>query len=186
MHAQVLQTQKHVKAKLCLVGETGVGKTSLVRRFVTDTFDDKYIPTVGTKITKKSMDVIWRGREAVLDMTVWDIMGEHGFRQLLKEAYFQGTQGLIAVCDLTRQDTLFDLTNWINLSIKQAGDVPICFIGNKLDRRQDISVEEDELSRLASIHKAPYYLASAKTGENVESAFRSLSHAVAEKYQGDE
>lgn len=185
MQAQTVQLQKHVKAKLSLVGETGVGKTSLVRRFVTDTFDDRYIPTVGTKITKKSMDVIWRGQEAVLDMTVWDIMGEHGFRQLLKEAYFHGTQGILAVCDLTRSDTLFDLTNWINLAIKQAGDVPLCFIGNKADLRKQQAVDEDDLSRLATIHNSPYYLGSAKTGDNVESAFRSLAHAVVERYSGD-
>src|SRR5256886_8679432 len=76
--------QKHLKAKVCLVGDVAVGKTSLIKRFVQDEFDDRYIATVGTKVTKKTVDVRWRGAPASLDMMVWDIMGEKGFRALLR------------------------------------------------------------------------------------------------------
>src|SRR5437660_12340143 len=93
--------QKHVKAKVCLVGDVAVGKTSLIRRFVQDEFDDRYIATVGTKVTKKSVDVTWKGAPAMLDMMVWDIMGEKGFRELLKEAYFDGAQGVDRTSDVT-------------------------------------------------------------------------------------
>src|SRR6266513_5357349 len=85
---------KHVKAKVCLVGDVAVGKTSLIRRFVQDEFDDRYIATVGTKVTKKTVDVTWKGAPAMLDMMVWDIMGEKGFRALLRDAYFEGGPGI--------------------------------------------------------------------------------------------
>jgi len=182
MQTDTLLAQKHVKAKLCLVGETGVGKTSLIRRFVTDKFDDRYIATVGTKITKKSMEVVWRDEPRTLDMTIWDIMGEKGFRTLLKEAYFHGTQGIIAVCDLTRPDTLFDLSGWVNTAVKEVGEVPFVFLGNKNDLSKEKIADEDDLAKLSAIHKSPYYLASAKTGENVDQAFKAISKSIVSVY----
>ncbi|TLZ94344.1 MAG: hypothetical protein E6K04_01825, partial [Methanobacteriota archaeon] len=91
MATPALAGLKHVKAKVCLVGDVAVGKTSLIRRFVQDEFDDRYIATVGTKVTKKTVDVTWKGAPAMLDMMVWDIMGEKGFRALLRDAYFEGS-----------------------------------------------------------------------------------------------
>src|SRR5205823_13803396 len=87
---------KHVKAKVCLVGDVAVGKTSLIRRFVQDEFDDRYIATVGTKVSKKTVDVTSKGARAMLDMIVCDIMGEKGLRALLRDAYFEGSHGVIA------------------------------------------------------------------------------------------
>src|SRR5438552_2926773 len=95
---------KHVKAKVCLVGDVAVGKTSLIRRFVQDEFDDRYIATVGTKVTKRTVDVTWKGAPAMLDMMVWDIMGEKGFRALLRSEDCRGGHGLRAVCALKRKE----------------------------------------------------------------------------------
>src|SRR5436190_1477902 len=81
---------KRMKVKVCLIGEAAVGKTSLIRRFVLDNFDDKYIQTLGTKVSKKELaspSPDGTG-ELKIDMTIWDIMGQKGFRELLKEAYF--------------------------------------------------------------------------------------------------
>jgi len=81
-----------MKAKICLVGERAVGKTSLVRRFVLDEFDDRYIRTLGTKVSKKELSVMREdlSREIQMDMTIWDIMGEKTFTDLLKEAFSLG------------------------------------------------------------------------------------------------
>ena len=82
---------KEIKTKVCLVGDNNVGKTSLIRRFVLDSFDDKYTSTIGTKVTKKEVNVKRdNGREVSLSMLVWDIMGQKGFRELLRESYFYG------------------------------------------------------------------------------------------------
>src|SRR2546422_9749201 len=101
--------EKHIKAKISLVGETAVGKTSLVKRFVLDTFDDRYVATVGTKVTKKTVPVVWRGAPARMDLMVGGLMGGKGFRALLKEAYFEGCQGVLAGCGVTPEDTLYAL-----------------------------------------------------------------------------
>ncbi len=170
--------QKHLKAKVCLVGDVAVGKTSLIKRFVQDEFEDRYIATVGTKVTKKTVDVVWRGARATLDMMVWDIMGEKGFRALLRDAYFEGSHGVIAVCDMTRKDTFYDLNNWVQMIRKQVGNVPIVFLGNKMDLAERLVVSQDELARMGSIHTAPHFFASAKTGSGVNEAFRSLAEAI--------
>src|SRR5438309_6423160 len=115
MATPALAGLKHLKAKVCLVGDVAVGKTSLIKRFAQDQFDDRYIATVGTKVTKKSLDVAWKGAPATLDMMVWDIMGEKGFRALLRDAYFEGSQGVIAVCDVTRKDTFYDRSEWVRM-----------------------------------------------------------------------
>src|SRR5437867_6419003 len=86
---------KRMKVKVCLVGEAAVGKTSLIRRFVLENFDDKYIQTLGTKVSKKELTSRSPdgSGELKIDMTIWDIMGQKGFRKLLKEAYFYGAPG---------------------------------------------------------------------------------------------
>jgi len=177
MHAPLAE-QKHVKAKVCLVGDIGVGKTSLIKRYVLDTFDDRYIATIGTKVTKKTLPVMWRHAPAALDLVIWDIMGEKGFRQLLKESYFEGTHGVLAVCDLTRRDTLADLYQWIDLVKANAGVVPFVFLGNKADLRAKVFVQEPELAAVAEEQRAPWFLTSAKTGLNVERAFAGLAEQV--------
>ena len=178
MATSTMAGQKHLKAKVCLVGDVAVGKTSLIKRFVQDQFDDRYIATVGTKVTKKSLDVVWKGAPATLDMMVWDIMGEKGFRALLRDAYFEGSQGVIAVCDLTRKDTFYDLNNWVQMIRKQVGNVPMVFLGNKMDLTERLVVSQEELARTGSIHSAPQFLASAKTGAGVAEAFRALADAI--------
>lgn len=156
-----------------------MGKTSLVKRYVLDTFDDRYVATVGTKVTKKTLDVTWRGSPARLDLLIWDIMGERGFRALLREAYFEGAQGVLAVCDLTRKDTLFDLNNWIKMIDQSEGGLPTVFLGNKADLSSQAVVKDDDLDRLGRVHASPWLRTSAKTGENVELAFQTVADAIA-------
>jgi len=169
---------KHVKAKICLVGDVAVGKTSLIKRFVTDNFDDRYVATVGTKVTKKTVDTAWKGAPAALDMMVWDIMGEKGFRSLLRDAYFEGAQGVLAVCDLTRKETFYDLNNWVTMVRKQVGNVPIVFLGNKSDLAERLVVSAEEFARMGAIHNAQHFLTSAKTGAGVDEAFFALAASI--------
>lgn len=167
-----------MKVKVCFIGDAGVGKTSLIKRFVLDVFDDRYIATIGTKVTKKIVDV--DGKVKVM-MLVWDIMGQKGFRELLREAYFFGAHGAIAVCDLTNKETLEELRYWIKALTDVAGDVPIVFAGNKVDLENDRVIKEEDLQELASKYKGKAFLTSAKTGQNVEAVFKALAEAMAEK-----
>ena len=184
MSVPEVATQKHVKAKVCLVGDVAVGKTSLVKRYVLDTFGDRYVATVGTKVLKKTVPVDWKGRPAMMDLLVWDIMGEKGFPGLLRDAYFEGAHGIMAVCDLTRKETFYDLDNWVQMARKQVGDVPAVFLGNKADLTDERGVVgPDELRRMGTLHRAPTFLTSAKTGTGVNEAFQALADAIGRKVQ---
>lgn len=170
-----------MKVKVCFIGDAGVGKTSLIKRFVLDVFDDRYIATIGTKVTKKIVDVEGQGGEPKVMMLIWDIMGQKGFRELLREAYFFGAHGAIAVCDMTNKETLEELRYWIKALTDVAGDVPIVFAGNKADLERERVVKEQDLMDLAAKYKAKAYLTSAKTGQNVEAAFKTLATAMSTK-----
>ncbi len=170
-----------MKIKICLVGEAAVGKTSLIRRFVLDDFDDKYIQTLGTKVSKKELTVSSTpGKDAVkVDMTIWEIMGQKGFRELLKEAYFYGAKGVIAVCDVTRKTSLDDLDDWIEGVYSVTGKIPIQYMANKWDLKPQAEIGEEELVQASKAYSSPYFFTSAKTGENVEAAFQDLAERIA-------
>ncbi len=170
-----------MKVKVCFIGDAGVGKTSFIKRFVLDVFDDRYIATIGTKVTKKIVDVEGPSGQAQVMMLVWDIMGQKGFRELLREAYFFGAHGAIAVCDLTNKETLEELRYWIKALTDVAGDVPIVFAGNKADLENDRVIKEQDLEELAAKYKGKAFLTSAKTGQNVENVFKTLALAMSEK-----
>lgn len=167
------------KAKVCVVGEFAVGKTSLVNRYVHNVFNDRYFATIGAKITKAELDPSaeddWH-----LVMTIWDIMGERGFRELLKEAYFDGVHGALAVCDLTRPETLSEVDGWISAVHRIAGRVPVVLLGNKADMEEQLQVHRDGLGLWAEERGLPHVLTSAKTGENVQMAFKTLAGLMVE------
>ena len=171
-----------LKSKVCLVGERGVGKTSLIRRYVTDEFDDKYVRTLGAKVEKKTMrvDVPERRAQVDISMAIWDIIGHIGFRQLLGDSFFNGAQGILAVADLTRRDTLPVLTGWVEAVESIAGKVPVVLVGNKVDLRSDAQLGAAELAEMANSLGCSYLLTSAKDGRNVEDAFLRLGTHIAE------
>lgn len=169
-----------MKVKVCLVGEGAVGKTCLIRRFIHDEFDDRYISTLGAKVSKKEV-MVDHGAGVEVDMTIWDIMGEKGFRELLKEAYFHGAQGVLAVCDVTRKDTLYDLHEWVKAVNKVTGDIPIHFLANKADLKDQVSFDENDLEKAAKKYSAPFIYTSAKSGQNVQQAFQVLAEMIAKR-----
>ena len=175
-----MKARKHFKAKICLVGNPAVGKTSLVRRYVMNSFDDKYLTTVGTKVSKKPVRVVDPSQEldADIDLMIWDIMGQPGFREMLKDAYFFDAKGVLAVADVTRKDTLEDLKNWIKAVEGVTGKVPIVVAVNKSDLTEQAQFTTAEAVQAAEGLGADLFLTSAKHGTNVEEAFRRLGARV--------
>ncbi len=169
-----------VKLKLCLVGDSGVGKTSLIRRYVLDMFDDAYIQTLGAKITKKSilLPVHHPGPPMEVVITVWDVMGNAGFRELLKESYFYGCQGILAVCDVTQRPSLEALDGWIDRAWDVAGDVPVHILVNKVDLAEQAAMDEERIRAFGEAYDSPYLLTSAKTGDNVTRAFEEIARRI--------
>src|SRR5438105_13800800 len=116
---------QRIKTKVCLVGEAAVGKTSLIRRFVQDDFEDRYITTLGAKVSKREIVFDMPDRKQIqMDITIWDIMGEKGFRDLLKEAFFYGAKGVVAVAELTNYSTCKALDAWMEDILKVVCKLP--------------------------------------------------------------
>ncbi len=172
---------RNYKAKVCLVGEAAVGKTSLIRRFVESQYSDSYLMTIGVKVSKKRLEVTLPNDETpyVLELSIWDVMGQPQFRELLQDAYFTGVAGIIAVADLTRTSTIQALYEWIDRVDKVTSQAPVVVAGNKADLAKNI-----DAAALASLAKSVHGIAfrtSAKTGENVEQAFQTLGTRIIEK-----
>ena len=176
--------EQRIKTKVCLVGEAAVGKTSLIRRFVQDEVDDRYITTLGAKVAKREMNFETPARTGIhMDMTVWDIMGEKGFRDLLKEAFFHGAKAVLAVCDLTRYSTLKELDDWVQSVFNVVGEIPVVYAVNKIDLKDEVMIlyGDKEIEQAARAFEAPFFYTSAKTGENVEHVFRRLGAMVLQR-----
>src|SRR6266511_3016357 len=120
--------RQRMKVKICLVGEGAVGKTCLIRRFIQDQFDDRYISTLGAKVSKKEIKVDGPNGGTDIDMTIWDIMGEKGFRELLKEAYLHGAHDVVAVYDVTRRETFDGLDEPVAAVVEVQGHIPIEYL----------------------------------------------------------
>jgi small GTP-binding protein len=184
--------QEEMTTKICLVGDSSVGKTSLIRRYVFDEFDDRYLSTLGTKVTKRRLEVPFPDLDLNVDvkLLIFDIIGEKGFRRLLREAYFQGANGLMAVFDLTRGDTLDSIDDWVDNAYDVTGNIPTHLLANKMDLEDEIVVSEVEASQVSKELDSPIVFTSAKTGENVEDVFKTIgtrlvNRAVSRRF-GDE
>ena len=183
---EVTDPASRLKAKLCLVGEPEVGKTSLVRRFVHNQFDGAYVSTLGVKVSTRKVVVPVPSRDErfAVDMTIWDIMGVRKFRELLKDAYFYGARGILAVCDITRKDTCNELNAWLSDVFRVTGPLPVRILANKADLAEKRVVTDEDIRPLSEKYRAPFFLTSAKTGQNVEAGFESLGTAIAEEEVG--
>jgi len=169
--------EKVARLKVCLVGDEAVGKTSLIRRFVYSMYDEAYIRTVGTMVSKRDIDLPETGYRASL--MIWDIMGRKDFMGLFKEAYFKHVRGIIAVFDITRPRTLNSLQEWIGSIRSSVGRVPTIVLANKADIRPSTGgLSDEDIERFCSANASPWLASSAKTGENVERAFQDLASAV--------
>jgi small GTP-binding protein len=167
-----------IKAKVVLLGDGAVGKTSLIRRFVTDHFSDGYLATVGTKVTKKDLEVGTGSNRMPMVMTIWDILGQKGYAGV-QESAVKGGQAVLLVYDVTRDESWKSLEEyWIPIVWRLVGKVPLVFAGNKADLHPDRAYTADVLGYLEQKYDATGLLSSAKTGENVEQLFEALGSAV--------
>jgi small GTP-binding protein len=163
-----------IQKKVCLLGSFAVGKTSLVSRFVSSLFSEKYLSTVGVKIDKKVMTV---GGQP-LTLVLWDIYGQDRF-QTVQPAYLRGASGYILVVDGTRFDTFAVARDLQETAVREVGDVPCVLALNKADLVSEWQVDEKALVQIANTGW-PVYRTSAKTGAGVEDAFTSLAQAMLE------
>jgi small GTP-binding protein len=158
-----------LQKKVCILGGFGVGKTSLVRRYVESIFSDTYLTTIGVKIEKKTVNV----GAADVALILWDIAGEDE-AATIRTSYLRGAAGLFLVVDVTRSETLEVAKSIQSRVTSEIGPVPFLFLFNKADLKEDWEIPEQSLEDLKD---AGYGVlqTSAKTGEGVEEAFQELA-----------
>lgn len=172
-----------IKKNVILLGDGAVGKTSLIKRFVLDQFDDKYITTIGTKVTKKELFVGNENDGAEMTLLVWDILGQKGYRYT-QALSFGGIEGALLVADSTRPETLVSLKEyWIPSIVSVTGPIPMAFLGNKADLEDERAFGLDELGKLAEEYSHANYeprtfMTSARMGDCVDDAFYSLAKTM--------
>jgi small GTP-binding protein len=164
-----------IARKICLIGDFGVGKTSLISRFVDRQFSDQYLSTVGVKISRKMIDLENAGTQTVLQLLIWDIEGSTKFKAIAP-SYLQGAKGAIVVADVTRPETLDHVSEHVErfISLNPQGVFIIAL--NKSDL-----IDTDQLDALLK-HSQNYqpsvlsiYPTSAKTGSHVDQLFQTLA-----------
>jgi small GTP-binding protein len=161
-----------IHKKVCLLGGFAVGKTSLVSRFVSSMFSDKYHSTVGVKVDKKPVNI--DGQDVTL--MLWDIYGQDDF-QTVQHSQLRGMSGYLLVVDGTRRATLDTAQQLQALARTVAGDVPFVLVLNKSDLASEWDIDDAALFK--SVDSGWRVVrASAKLGEGVDEAFTLLTRAM--------
>ena len=171
--------------KLSLLGEGGVGKTSLKARYMSGEFTDKYIATLGVDFATHEIQI----DGSKVKISIWDVAGQKQFRSIRK-SFFEGSRGGLLIFDVTRKETFTDLAStWIKPFWETLGDkVPCILIANKIDLSDQRKVTREEAETFAkqlseeSGFTIPYVETSAKEGTNVNGAFEELSRTILSKY----
>lgn len=170
--------QRVIQRKVCLLGAFAVGKTSLIRKYIEGCFDDRYLSTIGVKISRKSVQV----EGGILSLILWDLAGSEEYNGV-QTSYLQGATGGIIVCDVTRAETLEEWRRY-TLRLRQVNpQARIVLVANKVDLDASRVLSDVNL-RAAAVACADngvvpqYLLTSAKTGENVEAAFLCLAQQL--------
>jgi small GTP-binding protein len=159
--------------KICLLGDFAVGKSSLVRRFVYNLFDDKYISTIGVKVSRKTVAVMTEDGVAELTMMIWDLAGNEEFDHI-RASYMRGSAGAVLVCDLTRPDSLLLLEESV-AQLREVVDNPqLILAANKVDLVDERRISDQMLREVADGMGISTIFTSAKTEQGVEDVFRTL------------
>ncbi|HEU5251672.1 MAG TPA: Rab family GTPase [Thermoanaerobaculia bacterium] len=161
-----------IQKKVCMLGAFAVGKTSLVSRFVSSIFSDKYHTTVGVKVDKKVVAV---GEEQV-NLLLWDLYGEDDF-QKLRTSYLRGSAGYVLVVDGTRRETLEKAVVLQSRARETVGPVPFVLMLNKADLTDKWEVEDAAVEELVK-QGWPAFRTSARTGAGVDQAFLTLARRM--------
>ncbi|XP_013408685.1 ras-related protein Rab6 isoform X1 [Lingula anatina] len=162
------------KARLCLLGNLGVGKTSLITRFMYDSFDNTYQATIGIDFLSKTMYL----EDRTIRLQLWDTAGQERFRSLIP-SYIRDSSVAVVVYDITNANSFQQTSKWIDdVRTERGSDVIIMLVGNKTDLADKRQVSTEEGERKAKELNVMFIETSAKAGYNVKQLFRRVAAAL--------
>lgn len=173
-----------LRGSVLLLGETGVGKSSLLRRFSRDRFNADGASTIGVEFASRALQL----RSANVKLQCWDLAGQERFRAVCR-SYYRGSVGALLVFDLSREETFAELPFWLEELQRYNGCAhaanaplgpPVLLVGNKADLApHERAVSDAAIAAFVTAHRIPAYCTvSAKTGDGVEAAFRELAQQL--------
>ena len=158
------------KLKVVIVGDSGVGKTNLVKRFISNTFISNSKATVGVEFLSKS----YRINNQVFKIEIWDTAGQERYKSITA-AYYKGAKGALIVYDITQKTSYENVDRWISeIKEKASQDMKLMIIGNKCDLVDKREVQTDDAFEKAKDLQSPIMETSALDGTNVKEAFYDL------------
>ena len=162
--------------KIIIVGDSSVGKTNFIFRFIDGTFNKIYQPTIG--IDYKSIIKVLPKSKQKVKIQFWDTAGQERYKSLNK-IYFQRVQGIILMYDITNKESFDNLDSWTRLIFENISSIPIVLIGNKLDLEEEERIIRTEDGKsFADDNGFLFFETSALNGKNVDNAIYSLCERI--------
>ena len=160
--------------KMCIFGDSGVGKSTLINRYITAKFDQDLKSTLGAAILMKFIET----ETMRITLQIWDFAGEDRFKFLLP-SYAQGSSAAIFMCDITNRDSITNIDKWLltfNEGLNNRNPkFPLIVVGGKLDLEEKRSLSKKDIEAILTVRKEFDYLeCSSKTGENVDLLFQTI------------
>ena len=170
-----------INLKILLCGDSSVGKTSLLLKYVDDYFSDLHISTIGVEYKIKELNI--NGRKVIL--RIWDTSGQERYRSITQN-FYRNANGILFVFDLTSKISFNNIKNWLTDSQDCETKVIKILVGNKVDLSEDRVLEKDYVESYAEKKEMKYFETSAKDGVNVNKAFRELAELILENKSEEE
>ena len=171
------------KCQLLIIGDSTVGKTSILFRYANGTFNSNYLATVGLDNFTKDESI----NDKIIRIKIWDTAGQERYKSLTR-GFFRNAQGIMIVYDVTNYETYENLKYWIKSIKTQMGSdidhIPVIIIGNKIDS-EEREVKFDEASLFAKEQNYHYFETSAKTGEHIDESIKFLVNEIINKNSGN-
>lgn len=167
------------------VGNSAVGKSAILEKYLNDVFNDKMLSTIGKEFYFLEKNFVFDGAEVPLKAKIWDSSGQERFKNIVVSAS-KNTQGIFLVYDVTKQETFNDLQGWID-SVKGTKDLktfPFIIMANKIDLADKRVITHQQGKSFADNLSIPYFKTSAKTGEGLQEAFQCLFERVYKTTKG--
>ena len=162
--------------KVLLIGNSDVGKSSLILRYVDQIWNDVFVPTIGVDFKVKSLEV----DKKLVKMQIWDTAGQERFRNVIS-SYFKGAHGILLIYDITAKDSFKELENWLGEVERNANSQVLkILIGNKCDLEDRREISKDEGEAFAMRNGMQFMETSAKLNTNVNEAFEALAKIMVE------